>query len=444
MGPVSSSSYVAPVVDLIASLTETSDEPGILAVTLAHLGACRPDAAELVLVARDADGRPHSPRVAVTWQDGHVLKDSHELAAPDLPRRPVGRPGHPTPERHAGRGPPPAAQRRPWRLARRPAPHLVRRAQLHRRIYQSLARQAALLLEHSLLADRQRDLLHDSLQQRQLLQTVLDHVPVGILMLAAPSSRPVLVNPAATRLLSTEVYNQTAPPASPAPYTLVYPGTDRAIPADQLVGIRAAATGEMLTESVDVLHMGRDRVRLEVTAVPMRAPVGVVEGEPGGPIKDVLLVLADVTARKRAEEERLRLQDEVIRVQAAALAERSSPIIPISDDILVLPIIGSIDEERGQQILTAILDGASQRRARVAILDITGVGTVDTRAAAALTTTARALRLLGVEPVLSGIRPDVAQTLINLGVGLAGITTCSTLQSSIQHALRRLGRTALA
>lgn len=85
MGPVSSSSYVAPVVDLIASLTETSDEPGILAVTLAHLGACRPDAAELVLVARDADGRPHSPRVAVTWQDGHVLKDSHELAAPDLP-----------------------------------------------------------------------------------------------------------------------------------------------------------------------------------------------------------------------------------------------------------------------------------------------------------------------------------------------------------------------
>jgi hypothetical protein len=136
------------------------------------------------------------------------------------------------------------------------------------------------------------------------LRTVLDHMPVGILMLAAPS------DPA------------SRPRRRPA-YTLVYPGTDRPIPAEQLVGIRAAVTGEMPTESVDVLHLGRDRVHLEVTAVPMRAAVAVVEDAPGEPTEDVLLVLADVAARKRAGEERLRLQDEEIRVQAAALAERS-------------------------------------------------------------------------------------------------------------------------
>jgi len=173
-----------------------------------------------------------------------------------------------------------------------------------------------------------------------------------------------------------------------------------------------------------------------VTAVPM------LDAEKA--VKNVVLVLSDVTARKRAEAERLQLQDEVIRVQAAALAERSSPIIPITDEILVLPIIGSIDVDRGQQVLATILEGTAQRRAKVAIIDITGVGTVDTQAATALIGAARALRLLGVEPILSGIRPDVAQTLVSLGVDLSGVATCGTLQSSIQHALRRLGRAGLA
>lgn len=108
-------------------------------------------------------------------------------------------------------------------------------------------------------------------------------------------------------------------------------------------------------------------------------------------------------------------------------------------DILVLPIIGSLDHERGQQILTAILAGASQRRARVVILDITGVGTVDTQAAAA-----QALRLLGVEPVVSGIRPDVAQALIHLGVRLEDITPCGTLQPRLTHSRPRPRSPALA
>ncbi len=303
------------------------------------------------------------------------------------------------------------------------------------RIFQALAAQAALLLDNSLMVDRLQSTLQTAQHQGQLLQTVLDHIPAGVLLLGTPSARPILTNAAAHRLLGSHA-DGVGDNLSAASFTIVYPGTHRPKPLDELVGIRAAASGATQTEEVDILTADHTRSQIEVTAVPML--------DAHKAIKNVVLVLSDVTARKRAEAERLQLQDEVIRVQAAALAERSSPIIPITDEILVLPIIGNIDLDRGQQVLATILEGTAQRRAKVAIIDITGVGVVDTQAATALIGAARALRLLGVEPILSGIRPDVAQTLVSLGVDLSGVATCGTLQSSIQHALRRLGRAGLA
>jgi len=301
------------------------------------------------------------------------------------------------------------------------------------RIYQALAAQAALLLDNSLMVDRLQATLQTAQHQGQLLQTVLDHIPAGVLLLEVPTARAILTNAAAHKLLGSQVDLETDAARA---YTIVYPGTDQPKPIDELVGVRVATTGATETEEVDILAPDRTRSQIEVTAIPML--------DARQAVKNVVVVLADVTARKRAEAERLQLQDEVIRVQAAALAERSSPIIPITDEILVLPIIGSIDVDRGQQVLATILEGAAQRRAKVAIIDITGVGTVDTQAAAALTGAARALRLLGVEAILSGIRPDVAETLVSLGVDLTGVATCGTLQSSIQYALRRLGRAGLA
>jgi anti-anti-sigma regulatory factor/GAF domain-containing protein len=303
------------------------------------------------------------------------------------------------------------------------------------RIFQALAAQAALLLDNSLMVDRLQSTLQASQHQGQLLQTVLDHIPAGVLLLAAPSARPILTNAAAHRLLGSQGDAAGDDPRVGS-FTIVYPGTDRPKPLEELVGTRVAASGATETDEVDILTAEHTRSQIEVTAVPML--------DAHKAVKNVVLVLSDVTARKRAEAERLQLQDEVIRVQAAALAERSSPIIPITDEILVLPIIGNIDLDRGQQVLATILEGTAQRRAKVAIIDITGVGVVDTQAATALIGAARALRLLGVEPILSGIRPDVAQTLVSLGVDLSGVATCGTLQSSIQHALRRLGRAGLA
>lgn len=163
-------------------------------------------------------------------------------------------------------------------------------------------------------------------------------------------------------------------------------------------------------------------------------------GQPAG-LRGVTI---DITPIKEAQHERERIlqsrQEEIIRTQRAALAELSSPIIPITDEILVLPIIGSLDTERGQQVLETVLQGSSQSRARVAIIDITGVRTVDTKDTAALTNAAQALRLLGVTPILTGIRPEVAQTLVSLGISLDQIATLSTLQAGIKYALRHLGK----
>ena len=130
----------------------------------------------------------------------------------------------------------------------------------------------------------------------------------------------------------------------------------------------------------------------------------------------------------------------VDRLQAA-LAERSTPMIPITDDIMVMPLIGALDEERRPRILEAALQGTRSTAARVMILDITGVPSLDVEGAALLARTAQALRLLGVVPVLTGVRPEVALSLMALGDPWIGVMTCGTLQAGIEHALRTLGIT---
>ncbi|HEX6288883.1 MAG TPA: STAS domain-containing protein [Herpetosiphonaceae bacterium] len=152
----------------------------------------------------------------------------------------------------------------------------------------------------------------------------------------------------------------------------------------------------------------------------------------------------DITNRKHAENELVgqqqlvsQQQQRIIQMQQAALAELSTPLIPISDTVLVMPLIGAVDTQRAAQILEALLEGVSERRPKVVIIDITGVAAVDTQVASSLIQAAQAVRLLGSRAVLTGIRPDVAQTLVSLGVQLTGIRSFSTLQDGVafaQHA----------
>jgi rsbT co-antagonist protein RsbR len=154
------------------------------------------------------------------------------------------------------------------------------------------------------------------------------------------------------------------------------------------------------------------------------------------PNNHLAVMLVDVTERKRAEEA-LRQSialEETIQAQNAVLAELSTPLIPISDQIVAMPLIGSVDSRRAQQVIETLLQGIAASGAQVAILDITGVPVVDTQVADALIRAAQAVKLLGAQVVLTGIRPEVAQTLVGLGTDLRGIVTRSSLQSGIAYA----------
>lgn len=145
----------------------------------------------------------------------------------------------------------------------------------------------------------------------------------------------------------------------------------------------------------------------------------------------------NVTDRVQAENERTRLQEELIMAQEAILRELSTPIIPLSEGVIAMPLIGNIDRARAQMVLETLVEGVSLAQAETAILDITGVHVVDTQVADALLRAARAVKLLGAQVVLTGIRPEVAQTLVGLGLEMNGVVTRSTLQSGIAFALGR-------
>ncbi len=168
----------------------------------------------------------------------------------------------------------------------------------------------------------------------------------------------------------------------------------------------------------------------------------VIARDPDGRPRLGLGVVEDITDRRRAEEEQQRAaeQAQLIQAQADALRELGTPLIPIADGVIAMPLIGRIDQMRAQRILEVLLEGISTRAASVAILDITGVPHVDAAVADGLVRVTRAAGMLGAEVVLTGIGPDVARTLVELDGGFGGISTRGTFQSGIAHALSRVRR----
>jgi rsbT co-antagonist protein RsbR len=145
----------------------------------------------------------------------------------------------------------------------------------------------------------------------------------------------------------------------------------------------------------------------------------------------------DITSLKQAEQDRLSLQQQVIEAQQMAIRELSTPLLPLAENVVALPLVGTIDSARAQQVMETLLEGVAQFRAEVAIVDITGVSVVDSQVANALIQAAQVVNLLGARVVLTGIGPAIAQTLVGLGADLGGIVTCGNLQSGIAYALNR-------
>lgn len=166
------------------------------------------------------------------------------------------------------------------------------------------------------------------------------------------------------------------------------------------------------------------------------------ERPPDQPLLDMMAnigsQIGQVIERRRAEDEQARLREEVINMQDELLVKLSTPLVPLTSQIMLMPLIGTIDSHRAQRMINTLLDGLSECRAPVAILDITGVSVVDTPVANRLIHAAHSARLLGTYVILTGVRGGVARSLVGLGVELAGVATRKTLQDGIAHALEHL------
>jgi anti-anti-sigma regulatory factor len=143
--------------------------------------------------------------------------------------------------------------------------------------------------------------------------------------------------------------------------------------------------------------------------------------------------------REQAEAERERLQQEVIEAQKRALQELSTPIIPVMERIIVMPLIGSIDTLRAKDIMRVLLAGIRQHRAKVVILDVTGVPVVDSGVANHLNKTIQAARLKGAQTIVTGLSDAVAEAIVDLGIDWSGVETRADLQTGLMVALKSLG-----
>jgi rsbT co-antagonist protein RsbR len=129
-----------------------------------------------------------------------------------------------------------------------------------------------------------------------------------------------------------------------------------------------------------------------------------------------------------------------ISLQRIALEELSAPFIPVFDNISVMPFIGTIDTDRAKRIMENLLEGVVKYRSQVVLIDITGVPVVDTMVAHYIIQATEAVRLIGAKCLIVGIRPEIAQTIVNLGINLNQVITKSNLQEGIMAALEMTNR----
>ncbi|EYF04673.1 PAS domain S-box protein [Chondromyces apiculatus] len=216
--------------------------------------------------------------------------------------------------------------------------------------------------------------------------------------------------------------------------------------SDSPVGKRAV---EVHSEVQDILEEAMRQARLagfwqsELLLLPAErgqivALATLVKIESGSDAGGVVgMVLRDVSAEREAEAERAALQAKVIEAQETMIRELSTPLLPLADQVLALPLIGVIDNRRAAVVLDTLLNGVVEHQASTVLIDVTGVSIMDSHVADVLMRTAKAVRLLGAEVVLTGIQPHVAQTLMTLGVDVGATVTLRSLKDGIAFAMRR-------
>ncbi|MCA0961489.1 STAS domain-containing protein [Salipiger bermudensis] len=157
-------------------------------------------------------------------------------------------------------------------------------------------------------------------------------------------------------------------------------------------------------------------------------------------IRDVLMVTRLVDAFAiYTNEIFIGERDQIIERQRQEMLELSTPVVELWDRVLTLPLIGTLDSARAQEVMENLLQTILERQAEVVIMDITGVGTVDTQVAQHLLRAAAAVRLMGAECIISGISPMIAQTMVQLGIDVGTVSTRSSIRTALSDALQKVG-----
>lgn len=161
---------------------------------------------------------------------------------------------------------------------------------------------------------------------------------------------------------------------------------------------------------------------------------------PDGSLRGFGKVTRDLTERKLVEEAlKQKAGNEAISRRAQEILDISTPVVQVWEGVVLAPLIGSLDSQRTQQLMEKLLETIVETRSSVALVDITGVPAVDTATGRHLVETMSAVRLLGANVILTGVRPAIAQTLVHLGVDLAGVTTRASLSAGLRTAMEILG-----
>jgi anti-anti-sigma regulatory factor len=222
----------------------------------------------------------------------------------------------------------------------------------------------------------------------------------------------------------------------------IYPSATVNTALDQIMDVDNAMTYEVLCEStlssgmVEVhqisMFLDGKNYFFEVTCSPFAYQSDTAN--------HVAIIWHDITERYDNERQIIEAEQAIMYQQAQLLNELSSPLLQISKKVLLMPLIGIIDDQRMQLIVEHVLQATISKQASTIIIDITGITVVDAQVATSLVSIAQAVQLLGAKVLLTGVRAEVAQTLVGLGIDLSKLVTLATLREGIQRSFVARGR----